>query len=126
MRLIEIYKGLLREAEAEFTPSLDPTNPNLIEFHNDNFVASLVPTEKRVEFSPIDDGKASNRVRSMINNLRTQFRVQKVTQLAMNTFDVQFDATENWDNIQSFITDNAAEAPTEEMPDETPVDAPTP
>lgn len=117
MRLLEIYKQLVEAEQDQFTASLDPNNPDLVEFNKDNFVASMIPAEKRVEFSPINDKKSCNRVRSMINNLRTQFRILKVVQLGMNVFDVRFEPTENFDNVKAFITANPEQTAGQEEED---------
>ncbi len=76
---------------------------DIIEFRKHNFAVSTFPSEKRIQLSPIDNQKAVNRIRSLIANLRDDFRVSKVVQLDMNIFDVTFDPTENFDKIKSYI-----------------------
>lgn len=103
MNFLSVFKDALREANDVY--DLHGGNPNLIEFPKDNFVASFMAKEKRIEFSPRDDTKASNHIRSLINSIKNAFRVAKVTQIGMNTFDVVIDPTENFDKVMAYVKD---------------------
>ena len=104
MKLMDVLRSVL---EANDVYDLHGGNPNLLEFPKDNFVASLVPNEKRIEFSPRDESKTSTRIRSLINDIRNKFRVAKVVQIGMNTFNVSMDPLENFDKVAAYIKEFA-------------------
>ncbi len=104
MKLLAILKQALKESDVY---DLHGGNPNLIEFPKDNMVASLMPKEKRIELSPRDDQKKSTRIRSMIGDLKQQFKIANVVQLGMNTFNIILDPIENFDKVAAYVRDFA-------------------
>lgn len=105
MMMLPIIRSIIEAQDDVY--DLHGGNPNLIEFPKDNFAASFVPGEKRIELSPRDDSKTCTRIRSLVNDLRNQFRIAKVVQLGMNTFNVVFDPSEDFDNVTAYVKQNA-------------------
>ena len=105
MKLKDIINQLYEDTTVH---SLHGGNPNLIEFPKQNYAASFFPREKRVELTPRDNQQKQTRIRSLINDLRTQFRIDNVVQLDMNTFDVRFSATENFERVRAYIETHGA------------------
>lgn len=100
MKLKDIW---VRIQEDSTVHTLHGGNPNLLEFPKENYAVSFFPPEKRIAITPRDNKRSGTRIRSLINDLRNEFRVDKVTQLEMNTFDVRFSPSENFERVRSYI-----------------------
>lgn len=72
MRLREIFMEALGEQEL----------PDSIEFPNQNFIVSINRPQRKLIFSPEGHSSLPNKIRTMINMLKQNFRVLKVNSLA--------------------------------------------
>lgn len=94
MKLIEVYKSILRE-QAE---------TSMLEFPNDNFVVSIFPNEKRLLFSPIDHTSITQNIRTVVQVLKQNFRILNVT-VDENTgvIEVVADPREDFEQIINLL-----------------------
>ncbi len=98
-----MFLHTMRQIQEAEVNDLHGGNPNLIEFPDDNFVASLQAKEKRVELSPRDDSKTCTAIRALVKGLRDKFKVANVVQVGMNTFDVTMDPAEDFNNVAAYV-----------------------
>jgi hypothetical protein len=122
--LSEIFKSLLNEmgddlnVSANFNPntannntnsdpnlqnSMENNNDQLLEFPNSNFVVSLFGADKKLLFSPQSHESLPNKVRTMVNMIKQNFKVSQIEQKDMGAFEITLSPQENFDGVVNFI-----------------------
>ena len=113
MKLISIAKMVLREqggAEEE-APEEDSSNPSaeVIEMPHDNMTISVFRDKKILAFVPQFHNSITNKIRTFINSLKENFMVLRITPKSINSFEVEFDPRQNFDEVVNFIQQIASQ-----------------
>ncbi len=103
MRLKTVFENLLREEEE--ADDLDPitSDDTVIEVPDSNFVISIFANTKTLLFSPQDHNSVTKQVRTLINDLKEEFRVLTVTPKDNGSFEGKFDLREDFDAVIDYI-----------------------
>lgn len=121
--LTEIFKSLLVEmgddlnVSANFDPntanttesdpnlqnSMENNNDQVLEFPNSNFAVSFFGADKKLLFSPQSHESLPNKVRTMVNMIKQNFKVSQIEQKDMGAFEITLSPQENFDAVVNFI-----------------------
>lgn len=86
-----------------------PLDPDaVIELPNQNMTVSVVRSKKTLTFIPQFHDSLTNKVRTYVNTLKQNFRVLRTVNKGMNTFEMQFDPRENFDEVIAAVQELAA------------------
>ena len=94
MLLSQIFKNILREQNE---------NSDILEFPKQNTIVSIFRNEKKLLFVPFKDQTIPNKIRTFVNILKQNFRVVKVVDRDIGSFEVEFDPREDLNVIVDFI-----------------------
>lgn len=94
MKLKEVYKDLLREAEGD---------GETLEFPNDNFTLSIFRGNKTLLFSPQHHNAITSKIRTLINMLKQNFRILRINNKDLGAFEVEVDPREDFESVVDFI-----------------------
>lgn len=99
MLLRLVLESLLREQGAE-----------VIEFPNDNFTLSVFRDKKALLFTPQYHHSITNKIRTLITMLKESFRILRVNDRDLGSFEVEVDPREDFDAVVEFIRGQAGAA----------------
>lgn len=92
MLLRLVVESLLREQDAE-----------VMEFPNDNFTLSIFRSNKTLVFTPQYHHSVTNKIRTLITMLKQNFRILRVNDKDLGSFEVEVDPREDFESVVDFI-----------------------
>ena len=78
-----------------------------LEFPNDNFVLSIFRGNKTLLFSPQYHNSITNKIRTLVNMLKQNFRILAVKDKDLGAFEVQVDPREDFEAVVDYIKNQA-------------------
>ena len=74
-----------------------------LEFPNDNFVLSVFRNTKTLIFTPQYHNSITNKVRTLVNMLKQNFRILRVVDKDLGAFEIQVDPREDFESVVDWI-----------------------
>lgn len=75
-----------------------------------NMTVSIFPSEKKIVFNPQDHTAFTNKIRTYVNMMKQNFRIDDVNSLGHGAFEVIFDPRENFESVIQFLQQVGARA----------------
>ena len=94
MNLKSLYESVLKEQEGD---------GEVLEFPHDNFTLSIFRGTKKLLFSPQHHDSITNKIRTLVNTLKQNFRILRVNDKDLGAFEIEVDPRENFEAIIDFI-----------------------
>jgi len=79
----------------------------ILEFPNDNFTLSIFRGTKKLLFSPQYHNAITNKIRTLINMLKQNFRILRINNKDLGAFEVEVDPREDFESIVDYIKNQA-------------------
>lgn len=79
----------------------------VVEFPNDNYSVSFFDEDKSILFTPQQHNSVTSRIRRLINSLKQQFKISNIKSKELDSFQIYFDPTVDFNSIKDFITQEA-------------------
>jgi hypothetical protein len=92
MKLVTLLKEILEEDDEEITAEYPKHNLNI----------SFFEKEKKIHFAPLQ-GVSSSKTRTIINQVKDNFKVISVRQLPHGVFELKLDPTQQFFSVVDFI-----------------------
>lgn len=103
MKLIDVFNKILKEDNMGLDPITSSGEDTVIEFPSSNFAISLFRANKTLLFTPQQHTSITNKIRTFVNMIKQNFKVQKIAQKGQGIFEVQLDPVQDFDEVIDFI-----------------------
>lgn len=113
MKLKDIFESIIKEFGEEQPEEIGTNDDQMqnialddddvLEFPNQHFSISIFRDEKKLLFTPQQHQSIPNKIRTFVNDLKQNFRIQSVSQKDLGAFEVQLDQREDLDSVVDFI-----------------------
>ena len=97
----------MKELKILFEDILKEQDEEIIEPPNDNFTLSIFRNEKKILFTPQYHTSVTGKIRTLVNMLKQNFRILRITDKDIGSFEVEIDPREDIDAVVNFIRDQS-------------------
>jgi hypothetical protein len=101
LKLSYVVDEILKEQDDSQSSS------EIYQFPHDNMTISVFRNRKILSFTPQFHKSLTSKIRTFITTLKTNFMVLRITPKSMNSFEVEFDPRQNFDEVVDFVKQQA-------------------
>lgn len=84
-------------------PEMPQSEQPIIHLPEVNMTVSLFPSQKKIVFAPQDHTAYTNKIRTYVNMMKQNFRIDDVNFLGQGAFEIVFDPRENFESVIQFL-----------------------